>query len=377
VARPWLEGAQVSTITDLRIIDADAHVIETDATWDYLEGPDRQFRPRLYSTPDNPMQQYWVVDDNIAGFRFPTLSEQELAAHAEKTGRNVVTPAAARELDDVSLRLAHLDQLGIDFQVLHNTLWIEQVSPRPEIDRALCRSWNLWMADNWKASGGRLPWSCVVPSTDFGAARDEMVFAKANGAAAVCLRPFEGDRIITDSYFYPLFEHIAEIDIPVVIHIANGSPILVKLFKEVSVRGGAWARFRVPTVVATYSLLTSDVPALFPTIKWGIIEASASWMPWLCRELQTRDGVAPTPEDNPFIRSNVWVTAELNDDLPYILNLVGDDCLLFGTDYGHVDPSSNIAAIGALVDGDDVPETSKAKILWDNPQRFYNLATST
>ena len=36
------------------IIDADAHVIETERTWDYLEPSDRKFRPRLYSTPDDP-----------------------------------------------------------------------------------------------------------------------------------------------------------------------------------------------------------------------------------------------------------------------------------------------------------------------------------
>ncbi len=32
-------------------IDADAHVIENEATWDYLEGSDRRFRP----TEDNLM----------------------------------------------------------------------------------------------------------------------------------------------------------------------------------------------------------------------------------------------------------------------------------------------------------------------------------
>ena len=40
--------------TNLDVIDADAHVIETEHTWDYLEAAERKFRPRLFSSPDEP-----------------------------------------------------------------------------------------------------------------------------------------------------------------------------------------------------------------------------------------------------------------------------------------------------------------------------------
>ena len=35
------------------IIDADAHVVETERTWDYLEGAERDYRPKLFSTPED------------------------------------------------------------------------------------------------------------------------------------------------------------------------------------------------------------------------------------------------------------------------------------------------------------------------------------
>src|SRR5713226_1289794 len=109
--------------TDFLVVDADAHVLETERTWDYLEPSEEKHRPQLYSPPNNPRQS-WVIDGKMAGFRFPTLSERELKAMSEKTGRNVETPQASRELDDVELRLRHMDELGIDIQVLHNTMWI-------------------------------------------------------------------------------------------------------------------------------------------------------------------------------------------------------------------------------------------------------------
>jgi hypothetical protein len=79
------------------IIDADAHVIETERTWDYLDSTERNYRPKLFSTSEDPTRQYWVIDDKIAGFRFLTLSERELHEFAQRArNRN-----AAGAVDDV------------------------------------------------------------------------------------------------------------------------------------------------------------------------------------------------------------------------------------------------------------------------------------
>jgi len=32
------------------IIDADAHVVETEQTWDYLDPSDKKFRPQLFQS---------------------------------------------------------------------------------------------------------------------------------------------------------------------------------------------------------------------------------------------------------------------------------------------------------------------------------------
>ena len=79
------------------IIDADAHVIETERTWDYLQPSDSKYRPKLYSTPEDPTRQYWVIDDKIAGFRFLTLTERELHEFAQRAGRNFETRAVKRK----------------------------------------------------------------------------------------------------------------------------------------------------------------------------------------------------------------------------------------------------------------------------------------
>ncbi len=41
--------------TQVQVIDADAHVVETERTWDYLEPSEQKYRPLLYTSPDDPV----------------------------------------------------------------------------------------------------------------------------------------------------------------------------------------------------------------------------------------------------------------------------------------------------------------------------------
>src|SRR5499433_4277335 len=121
------------------VIDADAHVVETAHTWDYLDGSEKKYRPQLFQSAENPNAQYWFLDGKNIGFRNATLSEQELIALSKATGRTLQTAADARELRDVELRLQHMDALGIDVQILFNTMWIARVADKAEAEIALCR----------------------------------------------------------------------------------------------------------------------------------------------------------------------------------------------------------------------------------------------
>ena len=368
----------MATQTKIQIIDADAHVIETERTWDYLEPAEQKHRPLLFTSPDDSMSQYWVIDGKVCGFRFPTLAEQTIKAMSKRTGRNMDTPQDARELDDVDLRLKHMDQLGIDVQVLHNTLWIEQVSQWPDTEAAICRSWNRGLADLWKQSKGRLRWSCVIPTMMLDEAVNQMRTAKENGAVAVCLRPLEGDRMLTDEYFYPVFEEASHLDLAVAIHIANGNPDNCALWKSAPGVEGLFASgfqmFRGPTVIFCHVLLMSGLSQVFPKLRWAFIEASSQWMPWIYHEAASRYKVADRrfPKD-AFGENNIYVTCQTDDDLPYILQYSGENSLIIGTDYGHIDPSSDIDAISEFQRREDIGQAPKDRILYHNPKKLYSM----
>src|SRR5438034_9048362 len=58
------------------VIDADAHVVENERVWDYLEAGEEKYRPTLVAEPDNPERQHWVLDgeDLAPSFPRPTRS---------------------------------------------------------------------------------------------------------------------------------------------------------------------------------------------------------------------------------------------------------------------------------------------------------------
>lgn len=368
----------MATQTELQIIDADAHVMETEHTWDYLEPSEQRYRPLLYSSPNDAVSQYWVIDNKVRGFRFPTLAEQTVKEMSHRSGRNMETAQEARELDDVALRLKHLDELGIDIQVLHNTLWIEQVSQWPDTEAAVCRSWNRWLADVWKQAKGRLRWSCVVPTTMLDEAVVQMRTAKKNGAVAVCMRPLEGDRMLADHYFYPIFEEASRLDLAIAVHIANGNPANCELWRSgPGVEGlfsSGFQMFRGPTVIFCHVLLMSELHRVFPKLRWAFIEASSQWVPWILHEAASRYKVAGRefPKD-VFGEYNIYVTCQTDDDLPYILGYSGERSLVIGTDYGHLDPSSDVDAITDFRQREDISQQTKDKILHYNPKALYNL----
>src|SRR5215475_2730038 len=318
--------------TQTMVIDADAHVLESERTWDYLEPADRKYRPVPITVPADPAigrgrRDAWVIDGKIRGLRFPLLTAEELAALSAKLGRDMNTQQASREMGDVDLRIRHMDALGIHVQVLHNTAFIESVSDRPEVEVALCRAWN---------------------------------------------------RLMTDPSFYPLFEEAERLDLPIASHIANAIPWMVDLFRAMypgsSAVGAAFPVFLVPAVIATQALLISPIRELFPRLRWGIIEANAQWIPYVLNDVKER--YLRRGEEMPqriLTAKNVYVACQNRDDVPYIISWAGDECLLIGTDYGHTDTSSDVDAIAQFRQRTDISEDSKHKIISDNPRRLYGL----
>ena len=200
----------------LATIDADAHVLETPITWSYVEGADKAYQPlvvnysgdQVKSNEGGAVRQYWVVENR--------LQPKEL-----NVGSN--TSEEAREMRDIDKRLAHMDELEIDVQVLFPTLFLRPVTQNPKSEMVLTKSYNRWLADIWKKGKERLLWAAKFPVLTPAAWEDELRFAKDNGACAIFVRGLEYERRLTDPYFFPLYKLAEKLDLAVTLHSGNNS----------------------------------------------------------------------------------------------------------------------------------------------------------
>ncbi len=354
------------------VIDADAHVIETERSWEFMDPADEGARPVLAAPDDEPGTLHWVIDELPR--RRANLVRGDSRHRPLPRGRNTAVPEEAREMADLEARIRHMDQLGIDVQVLHNTLFIEAIADRVETEVAVCKSWNRWLADIWKQGNGRFRWSCVVPIQSLDDAIAQMREAKENGSVAVCLRPIEGERLLVDPYFYPIYEEASRLDMAIAVHIANGNRGMCDVFRSTPNPATGFATFRAVTAIACHIYMSSQVPDRFPDLRWGFIEASAAWAPWILQDAARRaEASGSVLAADLFKRHRIYVTCQTDDDLPYILRYTGEDSLVIGTDYGHFDPGSEVDAIEVFRRRTDISETAKRKILEDNPKRLYGI----
>jgi uncharacterized protein len=352
-------------MTATRTIDSDAHVIETDRTWDFMDTDERQFRPVAVTAADPDgapnMRELWRIGRRVIPRR---------VFQVERTGATIET----QELASIEARLRHMDELGVDVHVLYPTIFLSPVTTQAEVEAALYKSYNRWMADIWSHAKSRLRWAVLAPTMSMDLAVKEVAWAKERGACAIFLRGAEGGKVLSDPHFHPLYREAVRLDLPICIHAGNGSFALDDLYRADS---ATFARAKLSALAAIHEIIVSGLPMKFPGLRFGAIEISASWVPHVCHDLASRMKrlYDRTMDPHAILQDNrIYVACQTDDDLPYVLQYAGEDRLVIGSDYGHADTASELAALRNLRQSGAIPARAVDKILDDNARALYGLA---
>lgn len=358
----------------MAVIDADTHVIETEHTWDYMEPAEQQFRPIVVTPKDEGGREYWYIDGKIRGLARQAVTTPDVRQLEEKLGRKMAAPQEAREGENVAVRLKHMDELGVDIQVLWPTLFLERVADRPEAEIAVCKSYNHWLADIWQQGKGRLRWVCVLPLQTMAEALDQLRFAHAHGAVGVFMCGIENEHLLHDPYFFSLYEEVCTLNMAVGVHAGNANPYVRELLAQRNAPGTFWA-YRMSSIGAFHSLVMAGLPDRFPTLRMIFVEIASQWVPWTLKDLarrlpQQRGRAQP---ENPMQAYRLYVACQSDDDLPYVLKYTGEDNMLMGTDYGHHDHAADLEGLRNLQSTGGISERVYTKIVDANPRAAYAL----
>jgi len=161
------------------------------------------------------------------------------------------------------------------------------------------------------------------------------------------------------------------LNLPICVHASQGNLEMFDIFG----RGASLAQFKFGPINLFATLITSRLPQQFPELRWAFVELSAEWLPYVMNHVEIgRRRQGKSWAGRGLLKENrIYVACQTSDDLPYILDHVGDENLIIGTDYGHNDTASEIGALRKLKADGKIPAASIDKILGDNAETLYGL----
>lgn len=362
------------------VVDADTHVLEHEAMWENFDdgGPLHPYRPLLVNLPADTSwvgrNAFWLIDGEmypkaVGHFAFPLHTPTTAAAEMERTDISL----GARWMTNVSDRLGDMDERGVAVQIVFPTLFLALGMQIPEIEVAICRAYNRFMAQACECSAGRLRFVATLPFHSVDHAIAEMNRAKEKRAAGLFFRYMETERSLGDPYFDPIYQEAERLQLPVCIHTGRA-----RFTRAGPVAGGSSA------AEAFTALVSRRVPEHYPDLKFGFVEFGSMWLPETVHRFmrQTkRSYEGPTSPTTLGARFDpqllkdyrIYVACFADDNLPYVLQYSGTDNLMVGSDYAHQDPSQEVHMVEDMRAREDVDPDVIERILCDNPRNFYAL----
>lgn len=338
-------------------VDADAHVFECRETWSHFDPGERHYAPAADVA-------VWQVEDF-------TVFLTDFA----RTGDYLIYPEGAQTLRDVPARVAHMDEMQVDVQVCFSSFWLLHDLHDPVREAAMHRSWNRWMAERTGESGCRLRWFCQVPMRSPERASEELAFAKEHGAVGMETTGMRHGLPLGHPYFRPVLEQLEDLDLALAVHVGGSYRDYLRCPQA------NYYQHNLPVPGAFHNLIAMDVPARFPRLRIAFCEAGGSWVPHaLSEKFRTNDrgdtrvwGEWRARAREYLADANLYVSCFIDDDMPYLVDHIGADRMMIGSDYGHVDAGTDPDALRIASRRTDLEREILGRILDTNARRCYGI----
>jgi predicted TIM-barrel fold metal-dependent hydrolase len=349
------------------VFDADNHYYEAeDAFTRHLDPADG---PRCVQWAEIDGRRYHVVGGRVSravtNATFDPISKPGCLADYFRGNAAGVNPLERLrdhepirpEYRDPRARLATLDDQGLAGCWLFPTLGMlyeEQLRHDPEAVCLTFRAFNRWLLEDWGFdTDGRIFAAPYLTLADVEWAVEELEWALAEGARLIVMRAAApttatGRLSPFDPRFDRFWARLDEAGIAVVVHAGDSG----HQSEGYAVDGfaatfrGSWKptlkNFAIERAVHDYllSLVLENHLARFPNLRFVSVENGAEFLPDLFRKLRSTERKMPGWfADDPveIFRRHVWVNPFWEDDLATVVEHVGADRVVFGSDWPHIE----------------------------------------
>lgn len=341
----------------MAVIDCDSHVMEPADLWQrYLEP---RYRDRAIRIEEQDGVERLIIGERV-------VLERVLAAlGGAHVDRVKLFSGGLRYADgcppasfDPQARAELLDEWGVARGVLFPTIGI---LPFPTDDAdlasAYCRAYNTWQAEFFQTVPARVVPIAVVNWHDVDVAAQELDRCLKLGFRGLFVPPetVAGKRP-GDAHFDPIWSLLQEANAPGCLHV-------IVRFEGAAVPFAAWHQSGAGFVFgfglgatgqlipALASLVLDRLFERFPRLKVVSVEGGCGFAGYLMDRLDEkhrifRDLVPMKEKPSTYIRRNCYFVAEPEErSIGAMLDLVGEDNILWGSDYPHVDSRMDAAEL--------------------------------
>jgi len=288
-------------------------------------------------------------------------------------------------MTDPKARLVDMDSEGIDVAVLFGAGLAGTIPALEDagLAAALATARNSWLAEYCAANPKRIKGTAALAQQDIDASVEELHRSvKELGFVGASIFPNIKGRHLGDPFFFPLYAEAERLNVPICVHMflgrygsdATGTERVDKFFYT-HLFGHPFEQ-----MIALSVIIGEGVLDRFPRLRFVFLESGCGWLPYWLHRLDEHYEVlgVQTPElktepSKLLERGQLYFSFEADEsELAHVIDVVGDDYLVFASDYSHFD-SRWPGASEPIVNHEKISDGSKRKILNDNARRLYPL----
>jgi predicted TIM-barrel fold metal-dependent hydrolase len=378
------------------VIDVDQHIHEPPSMWrEYI---DPSLRARALAIESDELGHAWLTWQGerlyLAEIQKPgkasLIGKERLAIEAGQRAEATYDDLLPPEYTDPKARVAALDAFGLDACVTFpnfGLLWEEPLSGDLE---ALCgnmRAFNRWMAEVVQEGGGRLFGVAHLTLRDPDWLKEELRALNAAGIklAMTAPAPVNG-KALSHPDLDPIWQAFVDADVAPVFHVGAFKQPLDPAWYEGDpetvdkLMGSAF--LWVAPAVALANMSIHGTLERFPDLRIGVIELTAHWVPQFLLMLDGSWGFYAARHGRPmrelkdrpseYIRRQVRVGALAYEQPAGLIDLVGEDMFMFGSDWPHAegiaDPVGTYEKVVVDLEG-----TAREKLFGGNARWLLNI----
>jgi predicted TIM-barrel fold metal-dependent hydrolase len=248
--------------------------------------------------------------------------------------------------DPEFMRTDLLDKWGIDVAILNSvaSTYVATGQKGGSTDESivLCSAINDYYLKEWITVDKRYRYNLIVPTRDPLAAAKE-IHRCANNSAVAAIQLATLDILIGNRYYYPIYEAAAQHNLPIYVQLGAlpdfKSITDTYLERMNSLPSGA--------IMHLTSALFSGIFQAYPALKFVFAEFGFTWVPpilwhidndWTALRTETPWLDKPPSE---YVHGHIWLTSQpvptsrRPNEINKLVEILGDDLILFGTGYPH------------------------------------------